>query len=71
MAAQTAIEPAINQVVSKIKWAGGHIIDLAAFGLLLAAISPAFGFHVPGVKMLNWTEAAYAMGAYYLFRNRF
>lgn len=71
MAQPNAIEPLVNQVVGKVKWIGAHLIDLAAFGLLLASVAPAFGFHVPGIKMLSWTEVTYAMGAYYLFRQRF
>jgi len=31
-------------------------------------MAPAIGVVVPYVKILSWTELAYAMGAYYLFR---
>jgi hypothetical protein len=71
MAAPTAFEPLVNQVIGKIKWAGVHIVDLAALGLICAAMAPAFGLHLPGVRPLSWTECAYAMGAYWLFRARF
>lgn len=40
MAQPNAIEPLVNQIVSKVKWIGGHVVDLLAFALLLAAMAP-------------------------------
>lgn len=53
MSQPNSIEPIINQTVSKVRWLGGHIVDLAAFGLILAALSPAFGLQIPVVKALG------------------
>jgi len=58
----------INRTVGRISWGVQIVVALIASALILAAMAPAIGVVVPYVKMLSWTEIAYAMGAYYLFR---
>lgn len=64
-------EQVVNLIMAKIKWAGGMAVDVIALAIILAAMAPAVGFPIHYVKMLSWTELAYAMGAYWLFRSKF
>lgn len=64
-------EQVANLIMAKIKWAGGMAVDVIALAIILAAMAPAVGFPINYVKMLSWTELAYAMGAYWLFRSKF
>lgn len=49
-------------------WAAHLAIDIAALLIIGAALMPLVGIKIPMVRALSFTELAYAMGAYYLYR---
>lgn len=56
-----------NQLLGWFFWAAHLALNIAALLIIAAALLPLIGVKIP-VRVLGFTELAYAMGAYYLYR---
>lgn len=56
-----------NQLLGWFFWAAHLALNIAAIAIVSAALLPIVGIKLP-IRALGFTELAYAMGAYYLYR---
>lgn len=70
MAAPTAsdAQALVTTAAGWFFWAVNLALGIIAACAVLAALLPLVGGRLPMVRALGFTELAYAMGAYYLYR---
>ena len=56
-----------NSLLSWFLWAAHLALTITALAIISAALLPVVGVKLP-IRALGFTELAYAMGAYYLYR---
>lgn len=57
-----------NYLLGWVFWAANFVLGLAAIAIIATAFVATLGVKVPYIRVLPFTELAYAMGAYYLYR---
>lgn len=57
-----------NVLIGWFFWAAHLALNIAALVIIAAGLLQALGVKISVMKVLGFTELAYAMGAYYLYR---